>query len=177
MDKPQRGLRPKPALYHYIPLWRHRQLRKYCIYAKARLDKINTNQWEWFAQAVEDFNDVHARLVRNGMTKVLDESMSAWRPRKDKLGGLPNISYIFRKPKPLGTEFKTMVDADTGVMVHLEVQEGKDAMRSKEHHAQLGATAACCVRLAGGCARKSTVVGDAWFGSVNEGMRVCNNKS
>jgi hypothetical protein len=28
--------------------------------------------------------------------------MSAWRPRKTALGGLPNISFIARKPEPLG---------------------------------------------------------------------------
>jgi hypothetical protein len=31
--------------------------------------------------------------------------MSAWRPRKTALGGLPNISFISRKPEPLGMLF------------------------------------------------------------------------
>jgi hypothetical protein len=33
---------------------------------------------------------------------VADESMSAWVPRTSKTGGLPNISFIKRKPEPLG---------------------------------------------------------------------------
>eukprot|EP00873_Tetraselmis_striata_P006477 jgi/Tetstr1/426741/TSEL_001678.t1 len=37
----------------------------------------------------------------------MDESMSAYQPRATKLGGLPNLSFIYRKPKPLGTEMKT----------------------------------------------------------------------
>ena len=41
--------------------------------------------------------------------------MSAWRPRKDKTGGLPNISFILRKPEPLGTEFKSMACSLTGI--------------------------------------------------------------
>jgi hypothetical protein len=28
--------------------------------------------------------------------------MFAWCPRKTKTGGLPNISFIMRKPEPLG---------------------------------------------------------------------------
>jgi hypothetical protein len=61
----------------------------------------------------------------------MDESMSAYKPRKDKLGGLPNITYMHRKPKALGTEMKTMCDCATGVMVYMEVHEGKYAMREK----------------------------------------------
>lgn len=40
--------------------------------------------------------------------KVLDETMSAYRPRTTKSGTLPYLSFILRKPEPLGTEFKTL---------------------------------------------------------------------
>ena len=33
--------------------------------------------------------------------------MSPFKPRADKFGGLPHLSYIKRKPMPFGTEFKT----------------------------------------------------------------------
>jgi hypothetical protein len=62
----------------------------------------------------------------------MDESMSAYKPRKDKLGRLPNITYIRRKPKPLGMEMKTMFDCATGVMVYMEVQGGNNNMREKK---------------------------------------------
>jgi hypothetical protein len=97
--------------------------------------------------------------------------MSAWRPRQDKYGGLRHISFIKRKPKPLGTEFKTVVDAESGVMLHLEIQQGKgkmnDAANKTKLH-QLGATAACTKRLAeatsnGEC---DTFYGDSWFASA-----------
>lgn len=51
--------------------------------------------------------------------------MSPWRPRTSKNGGLPNISYIIRKPEPLGTEFKTVCCPITGVMTYMEIQRGK----------------------------------------------------
>jgi hypothetical protein len=41
--------------------------------------------------------------------KVADESMSAWRPRATAIDGLLNISFIVRKPDPLGTEVKKLV--------------------------------------------------------------------
>ena len=82
----------------------------------------------------------------------MDESMSAYQPRLDKLGGLANISFIKRKPKPLGTEFKTVCDTETGVMKFMEIQEGKDGMRTKQFAAEFGVTAACTLRLASSCA-------------------------
>ncbi len=53
--------------------------------------------------------------------KLLDESLSAWRPRKDKTGGLPNISFILRKPEPLGTEFNSMACSLTGICLLFQV--------------------------------------------------------
>ena len=50
-----------------------------------------------------------------------------------------------RKPEPLGTEFKNIVDGVTGAMLWLEIQEGKVRMSVKEHQ-RLGSTAACVVR-------------------------------
>jgi hypothetical protein len=55
--------------------------------------------------------------------------MSTYKPRKDKLGWQPNILYIHNKPKPLGTEVKIMCNYATGMMVYMEVQEEKNAMR------------------------------------------------
>ena len=66
--------------------------------------------------------------------------------RTTKTGGLPNITYVQRKPKPLGTEFKCFVDAITKIMLYIEVQEGKVRMSSKPHFANLGATASCVMR-------------------------------
>ena len=40
--------------------------------------------------------------------KVRDESMSAMRLCTIPKGDLPHLSYIFCKPEPLGTEFKTV---------------------------------------------------------------------
>jgi len=59
-------------------------------------------RWE-FSSAVEEFNQQWQNLVQPSIWMMEDESMPAWYPRKTKTGGLPNISFIMRKPEPLGT--------------------------------------------------------------------------
>jgi hypothetical protein len=105
--------------------------------------------------------------------RVLDESMSAFRPRTTKLGGLPNISYILRKPEPIGTEFKTSVCPKLNVMSHMELCEGKEGMLNKPlRQVLLGGTAACTVRLVQATSqsyvdnRTELVMGDSWFSLV-----------
>jgi len=99
---------------------------------------------------------------------------------------LPNLSYIKRKPEPLGTEFKNLVDGLSGQMIWLEIQEGVDRMAKKEF-SNMGGTVACVIRgvkssqdLKNVPLEKSTTsmdidtdgerqklfLGDSWFGSV-----------
>jgi hypothetical protein len=68
------------------------------------LNGYNKNRHNWVAASVR---------------KTLDESMSAYQPRTSTTGGLPNISFILRKPEPLGTEFKTIACAKTGELSSL----------------------------------------------------------
>ena len=98
--------------------------------------------------------------------------MSAFRPRKTKTGGLPNISFLIRKPEPLGTELKDTGDMVIECIKALELQMGKERMRKEKYSAELGATAACTLRLAEEgqqpleAGQKQGLIGDAWFGSV-----------
>ena len=88
-----------------------------------------------------------------------------------------------RKPEPLGTEFKNIVDGLTGAMLWMEIQEGKSRMATKDFQ-DLGSTCACVLRGvrktstynsfpvedithdAGEQDRKRLYFGDSWFGSV-----------
>jgi hypothetical protein len=80
--------------------------------------------------------------------KVLDESMSPRQPSASKTGKLPYFSSIFRKPWPIGTEFKVMACAVIGCLLYFEIQKGKDPMRNAKHCDDHGGTAACSLRLA-----------------------------
>ena len=170
--RPRRGLREAPNFSQWMKHHRFEEIRGLVKYAKADLDKVATDPWAMFRRHVEEFNTNRRELINRGLWATLDEIMSSFRPRKDKLGGLPNISFIYRKPKPIGTEFKAVCDASTGVMTFLEIQEGRDAMRVKEKAKDIGVTAACTHRLAMGATKPgATVAGDSWFGSVK--VRPC----
>ena len=115
------------------------------------------------------FNSHMSKLVETGQYIVVDEFMCAWRPRSDKLGRLPHISFIKRKPEPLGSEFKDLCD-EHGIMLTAELQESKDAMADKPHRDQLhmagGACASRLVEDAGQAHKNKILIGDAGFGSV-----------
>jgi hypothetical protein len=100
----------------------------------------------------------------------MDESMYAHKPQKDKLGGIPNITFIHRNIKPLETELKIMCDCATGAMVYMEVQGGKDAMRDKQYATEHGVSVACMQRMVEGASVEGmSSLGVAWFGCVKAG--------
>ena len=90
------------------------------------------NKWWRVGYLVQGYNNNRKQTVASSRIKTLDESMSAYRPQTNKTGNLPNISYILRKPEPLGTELKTVASTGSnGPIIYAEIQEGKDAMKTK----------------------------------------------
>ena len=93
----------------------------------------------------------------------------------------------------MGTELKTVACATTGVMLGIEIQRGKEAMREAAHANKLGVQAACTIRLASlvnnkhdgdndnhlptadtttQVSRKQIIIGDSWFGSVKAAVKL-----
>ena len=54
---------------------------------------------------------------------------------------------IIRKPRPIGNELKTVSDATTNIVLHMELHESKEDMAEKEHVKEFGATTASCLRI------------------------------
>ena len=75
--------------------------------------------WHMISGRVQAYNDHRRKHIAASSTKVFDESMSAFCPQSTKRGDLPNISYIKRKPEPLGTEFKVTCCSKTGKSIAL----------------------------------------------------------
>ena len=132
--------------------------------------------WDCFRPFVEAFNQKRRDLLRT-VYLLMDESMSAWRPKTTKTGGLPNITYEPRKPKPLGTMLKNGVEATTGIMVTQDIVEGADSQREKKYtgdvsslprHEPIMAHVAETLRQceSANVAKGGWVGGDAWFGSI-----------
>ena len=113
-SKPHSVLPELPAinLSKIMPQHRARQLLKW--FPRAFHGTDITDPWYPVAKLVEGFNNNRAQKIAASFTKVLDETMSPWSPTTTKTGGLPFLSFILRKPKPLGTEFKTVADTETG---------------------------------------------------------------
>ena len=55
---------------------------------------------------LDGFNDNRKKTIAASIDIVLDESMSPFKPRTTATSVLPNVSFMFRKPKPLGIELK-----------------------------------------------------------------------
>ena len=96
---------PPPNFDRYMSANRFKQWRKFIplIWANEAL-QLDGKQDPWwqFAPAVSEFNEHRREIIQHSSMLVADESMSAWVPRTSKTGGLPNISFIKRKPEPLG---------------------------------------------------------------------------
>jgi len=172
------SLVPHPGFDSYMSYSRFKEFRRFLPEIWVDQSMKETDPWYKFSTAIDEFNTIRRTLLRFSRWKVADESMSAWRPRTTALGGLPNISFVVRKPEPLGTEFKTSACPVTGVMTMMEIQRGKEGMKEKRYNRELGATTGCTLRLledsipADEQDQAHGIRGDAWFGSVRTASEV-----
>eukprot|EP00957_Ditylum_brightwellii_P035146 2665110-Ditylum_brightwellii.AAC.1 len=72
--------------------------------------------------------------------------MSACWPQTPATGGLPHLSFVERKPEPLGTEFKNSACGVIGMFLTMKLQRGKTDT-CKPNNGNLGATAAASLYL------------------------------
>jgi len=96
------SIMPHPNFDRFILEYRFRQFRDYFPVIFQDNSVKDTDPWWQFSGAVKEFNDIRSRLIKGAKVKAVDESMCAYRPRTTSTGGLPNISFIKRKPEPLG---------------------------------------------------------------------------
>lgn len=182
-DNDQVGLFPAPMLDQYMTLYRFNEMRS--VFPFAFYDSKGDDPWYPINRLVRDFNENRSRTVAAGCKRTLDESMCSWQPRISKYGGLPHLSFIARKPEPLGTEFKVLCCSETGCLLFIEIQKGMDRMRSSEGSKEHGVTAACTVRLAKATAnsgqaittpkQRDLFIADSWFASVKTAELVLKN--
>ena len=69
--------------------------------------------WNQIIGLVNGFNLNRMKNIAASVKKILDETMCGFQPRSTPTGGLPHFSFVGRKPRPYGTEFKTLVCAVT----------------------------------------------------------------
>ena len=135
----------------FMPRSRFELLKKTVAFAFADVTTKHKDVWYMMTDGVTGYNENRRRTIRAGKVLTMDELMAAFRPRTTKCGGLPNLSFIMRKPKPLGTEFKCVADGSTGIMLFLELQEGKERMGTRQYTKETRSKiAGCSLRLAFG---------------------------
>jgi hypothetical protein len=166
-----------------MPAYRFKDLRANFPYAfRDQGAEAEGDPWHMIRLLSVGFNDNRRQWIAASEVKVMDESMSAYRPQTSPKGNLPHLSFILRKPEPLGTELKTVACPATGVIIFAEIQEGAQAMKNKKFGEDFGGTAACTFRLAEGtsyCGLKlpsrtdamangatEYFNGDSWFTSI-----------
>ena len=107
-------------------------------------------------------NDNLLQALTPGNITTLDESMI--KPYHHNLKGKIKIN---RKPWPIRNEIKDLAGARSCIAVKLELYEGKETMKEKEHVSKYGATCATTLRLTTDFyGTKRMVIVDSWFDSV-----------
>ena len=96
------SIMPHPNFDRFILEYRFQQFRDFFPFIFQDPSVKDTDPWWQFSGAVKEFNDIQLRLIKGAKVKAVDESMCAYRPRTTSTGRLPNISFIKRKPEPLG---------------------------------------------------------------------------
>eukprot|EP00978_Attheya_sp_CCMP212_P031254 scaffold117490_cov61-Attheya_sp.AAC.4 len=87
----------------------------------------NGDAWWRFSTFVSVFNHTHSETV-----------MLPGSTHPKQTHSYLNTSFIAQKRQPLGTKFKHFVCSETGVMLWLEIQEGRNLMKPKKHFATHG---------------------------------------
>ena len=105
-----------------------------------------TNKFWKIRGLIDGFNDSR-RYISSGVGKTADESISAIQFFTTTKGDLTHYSYIFRKLEPLGIEMNNLACSRLGTMLHLEIQKGKEAMKTSKFQNFLGGTTVCMRRL------------------------------
>ncbi len=155
---------------------RFNNLRREFSYVMASPNReLFGDPWWQISSFIDEFKETRYKHVAASRWKIMDELMCAFVPRS-ATGGLPNLTFIIRKPEPLGTEMKCVACPETGIMLGLEIQRGKMEMKKLEFHKKLGATSSCVARLAGltsgsgqphdDASHFEVFAGDSWFASV-----------
>jgi hypothetical protein len=163
----QKGMMPPPNFGRILSSDKFDRWKRYLSEGPA--DARASDPWREVRWLVDGYNANRKATVTASWLVVVDETMWAWTGQ-----GMPHLSFVKRKPEPLGAEVKNLCDGLSGVMLYLELQEGKTRMAAKKYCDEYKATTATTLRLAdfAGLGEQHLreedkvqrlLVGDSWF--------------
>jgi hypothetical protein len=144
----ERRFRAHPNFGQYMNRTRFDAIKKSCLVPWTDLSIAGEDPWYEIRPLINALNENRLREVIIGELLVADEVMSAYKPRTTSTGDLDHVSFVERKPKSLGTEFKSIHEGRHGLTLFLEIQEGKDAMARKRFRDSMNPATATALRLA-----------------------------
>jgi Transposase IS4 len=174
----------------YVPLNYFKVFQSSCPYMFVNkslwYEERRNLTWDMFLPVLQQFNEKRKNTLECSML-MLDESMSGWRPKTLKFGGLPNITFEPRKPVPLGTQFRNAAECFTGCLMFQDIVQTSEEQKRKKYffvnqdaergeiemshlpgkHKMQAHVAEVLRQVEGaGVVEGGWVGGDAWFGSV-----------
>ena len=102
-----------------------KEIRAFVSYLMCCPEHRDLEPWWKMSTFVDEFNRKCFQHITAGDWKVLDKSLFEFCPHMSYTGGLLTLMYIFQKPKQFGVEVKCICDAQTGIMIGMEIQHGK----------------------------------------------------
>ena len=184
----RKGMMPGPDFGLYLSRDRFEKVLRFWAYGPDGTEaKLIEKPWEEVDYRVRAFNRNRKEELVVGTDLTPDELMMAWKGKKGN-GGIPHLSFVERKPIPLGTEAKVVCEGSMGMCVFIELQKGKITMARKKWCREYKATTACTVRLLEKLGtkevedehnisrwlenrgKKRCVYADSWFASVETAL-------
>ena len=142
-----KGIMPPPDFGRYLTKDRFTRVLRYWARGTLGVEHdLGHDPWGEVRPWIEGHNNKRLKELSPGTRLVADESMLPWHGNAGS-GGVPHLSFIKRKPHPLGVEVKTVCDCSTGVMMYCDLQEGKIRMQRKHYADKFPHTTACTARL------------------------------
>ena len=124
----RKGMLPPPDFGRWISKDRFTRILRYWARGEIGIeDTLTDDPWGEVRIWVNGHNSARREEIRCGSALTPDESMIAWTGISGP-GGVPHLSFLIRKPEPLGIEAKCVCDGSSGVMMYVELQEGKIRM-------------------------------------------------
>eukprot|EP00731_Ephydatia_muelleri_P015871 Em0009g295a len=91
--------------------------------------------WQVIRCFIEDFNLTRKRNCIPSCHIVVDECMSSWNGADGEFVAeeMPHKTKVARKPEGVGAEMKSLACGETGILLKLDIMEGKEANQRKDY--------------------------------------------